>query len=77
MLGVTLWVPLPASLPVQPFDAVQAVAFVEDQVSVALLPSTMLVGATAIVTVGAGGAAITLTLAVALPEPPVPVQVST
>ncbi len=54
--------PLTASLPVQPFDAVQAVAFVEDQVKVALLPNTMLVGATLIVTVGVGGA-VTVTLA--------------
>ena len=61
-LGVTLCVPLTASLPVQPFVAVQALALVEDQVRVALLPRTMLVGATLIVTVGAGGA-VTVTLA--------------
>jgi hypothetical protein len=54
-------VPLTASLPVQAFEAVHAVALVDDQVSVALLPTVRLVGATLMVTVGA--AALTVTLA--------------
>ena len=67
--------PLTASLPVQALDAVHEVALVDDQVSAALWPTVMLVGATVMVTVGS--AAVTVNEAVALPLPPAPVHVST
>jgi len=60
-MGVSLIVPLTASLPVHEPLAVQEVALVEDQVRVADLPSTMEAGAAAIMTVGAA-AAVTVTL---------------
>lgn len=66
-------VPLVALAPVQPPEAVQLVAFVEFQVSVAEAPLATLVGLTLSVTVGAG-TAVTVTLWFALP--PTPVQVS-
>jgi hypothetical protein len=46
--------PLTALLPLQPPDAVQAVAFVADQVSVELVPLATELGAALIETVGAG-----------------------
>ncbi len=67
-VGFSLSVPLTASLPVQALDAVHAVALVDDQVSVALCPTVMLVGATLIVTVGA--AALIVTVAALEAEPP-------
>jgi hypothetical protein len=72
-LGVSLAVPLVGWAPVQLPLAVQAVAFVDDQVSVLLAPTVRLAGLALIVTVGAG--ATTVTVAVALALPPVPVQV--
>jgi len=54
-VGVTAWVPLVASFPVHPPLAVQLLAFMVDQVKVALCPSVMVVGATVNVTVGASG----------------------
>lgn len=71
-VGVTLWVPLVALLPVQPPLAVQEVALVEDQVRVALWPETMLVGEAEKETVGA--AALTLTVTLRVVVPPAPVQ---
>ncbi len=65
-------VPLVACEPVQALLAVQDVALVEDQVTVALCPTVMLVGDTLIVTVGA--AAFTVSAAVPFTEPPAPVQ---
>jgi len=53
--------PLTALLPLQPPDAVQAVAFVADQVSVELVPLVTELGAALIETVGAG--ALTETVA--------------
>jgi hypothetical protein len=53
----------------------QEVAFVEDQVSVALAPSVIGVGETEIRAVGAAGA-LTVTVAEAFALPPDPVQVS-
>ena len=64
--GVSDVVPEDACAPVQPPLAVQVVPAEEDQVSVALWPSVMLVGATEIVTVGGGGAGV--------PPPPPPPQ---
>ena len=49
--------PLIASVPVQAPLAVQEVALLEDQVSVAHCPSVILVGAAVIVTVGEAAAA--------------------
>ena len=76
-LGLTLKVPLVASAPLHAPLAVQEVAFVEDQVTVAPWPTVIEVGDTAIVTVGRGGAAVTVKEAVAFALPPAPVQVST
>ena len=53
-VGVTDWLPDVGSVPVHAPEAVQAVASVEDQVSVLLLPSVMLPGVAARLTVGAG-----------------------
>jgi hypothetical protein len=66
--------PLVASLPDQPPEAVQAVALVEDQLSVVLLPLVTVLGAALKVTVGAGE--VTETVADWAAEPPGPVQVS-
>ena len=52
-VGLSACVPWVACAPLQAPLAVQEVAFVEDQVSVALCPTVMVVGATEIVTVGA------------------------
>ena len=76
-LGVTLKVPLVASVPLHAPLAVQEVALVDDQVSVALWPTVIEVGDTAIVTVGTGGGAVTVKEAVAFALPPAPVQVNT
>jgi hypothetical protein len=74
-LGVTTMVPLVACVPVHAPLAVQEVALVEDQVSVALCPTMIEVGLTVRVTVGAGVAAVTVKAADALALPPAPVQV--
>lgn len=68
------WLPLTALLPVQPWEAVQEVAFVEDQVSVEAAPLVTVVGLAASETVGAGE--VTDTVAVWVALPPVPVQTS-
>jgi hypothetical protein len=73
---VTLNVPLVASAPLHAPLAVQDVALVDDHVTVALCPTVIEVGATAMVTVGATGA-VTVKVAVAFAIPPKPVQVST
>ena len=66
--------PAVAIEPVQPPDAVQAVALLVDQVSVELLPLVTLLGLAVRVMLGA--VAATVTVAVCDAEPPVPVQVS-
>ena len=68
-----LWVPLIASVPLQPPDAAQEVAFVEDQVRVEAAPLATVVGLADRVTVGA--AAFTVTVADWAALPPLPVQV--
>ena len=73
--GVTVAVPLVVCVPLQPPLAVQLVALVEDQESVAFAPTVMLVGATEIVTVGCGGA-VTVRLVEPFPVAPAPVQAS-
>jgi hypothetical protein len=71
-----LWVPLVANVPVQPPDAVQAVASVELQVSVAAPPLVMLVVETASAAVGVlAGATSTVTDLVSV-VPPDPVHSS-
>jgi hypothetical protein len=75
VVGETVEVPLVASLPLQAPLAVHEVALVDDQVRLALEPTVIDVGDTAIVTVGAGF--VTVSVAVASAEPPLPVQVST
>jgi len=75
--GPVLATPLAAFAPVQPPEAVQAVAFVELHVRVDAAPLATEVGAAARVTVGTGaGAVVTATVAVAgVLVPPGPVQV--
>lgn len=72
--GTVVWLPLVGCAPVQPFDALQVLAFVEDHVSVEVLPLLMVVGFAAIVTTGAG--ALTVTVADWAALPPAPVQES-
>jgi hypothetical protein len=74
LVGLTLFVPLTASAPLQPPLAVHSVAFVLDQVSVELPPEAIVVGLAVNVTVGAG-ATVTVALAGAL-VPPAPVQIN-
>jgi hypothetical protein len=66
--------PLVASLPLQPPEAVQEVAFVDDQDSVELLPLAMVLGLALKLTVGAGEVTVTVADCAALP--PAPVQLS-
>jgi hypothetical protein len=66
--------PLVASLPLQPPEAVQDVAFVDDQDSVELLPLATVLGLAVKLTVGAGEVTVTVADCAALP--PAPVQVS-
>ena len=66
--------PLSAWLPLHAPDAVQAVAFAEDQVSVEPVPLVTELGDALIETVGA--AALTDTVADCAALPPLPVQVS-
>jgi hypothetical protein len=68
-----LWVPLIASEPLQPPDAGQEVAFVDDQVRVEAASLATVVGLADRVTVGAG--AFTVTAADWAAVPPLPVQV--
>ena len=65
--------PLVARFPDQPLEAVQEVAFVEDQLRVVLPPLATLLAAALNVTVGCG--VDTETVADCAAEPPVPVQV--
>jgi hypothetical protein len=72
--GLTVWLPLSCSLPLQAPLAVQDVAPADDQLKVALLPRMMLAGLTVRFTVGAAGA-LTVRIVEALVLPPAPVQV--
>lgn len=65
LAGLTVNVPLVASVPVHPPLAVHDVAFVLDQVRVELPPGVIVVGLAVRVTVGAVAAAATVTAAVA------------
>ncbi len=64
-------VPLVGSLPVQPPEALQEVAFVEDQVRVEVAPFATVLGLAEIVTAGAGVDTETVAACKALPPPPV------
>ena len=59
------WLPLVAFVPLQPPDAVQLVAFVEDQAREPLPPLATLVGLAVIVTIGAGVGELLATVTVA------------
>ena len=72
--GVTLCVPLLACAPLQLLLAVQLVALLDDQLSVALCPSVIEFGVTEMFTVGGGACTVTVTDALA--EPLVPVQLN-
>ena len=61
-------------MPLQPPEAVQDVAFVEDQVNVEVPPLATVLGLAVRVTVGAG--VVTETVADCAALPPAPVQVS-
>jgi hypothetical protein len=65
--------PLVASDPLQPPEALQAVAFVDDQVNADLAPLATVLGLAVKVTVGA--ALVTATVADCVALPPVPAQV--
>jgi hypothetical protein len=62
--------PLIALLPLHAPDAVQAVAFVADQLSVELVPLATELGAALIETLGAGEFTLTVAACVALPPRP-------
>jgi hypothetical protein len=66
--------PAVASAPLQPPEAVQAVALVDDHVNAEVAPLLMLAGVAVRVTAGAG--AVTVTVADCAALPPLPVQVS-
>ena len=70
-----LALPLVGSLPDHPPEAVQPVAFVDDQLSVEAEPLLTVPGLALRLTVGLGGAD-TLTVTEPLPLPPGPLQVS-
>ncbi len=72
--ATVVWVPLVGSAPVQPFDAVHELVFVEVQVNTEVLPLLTVVGFAVIVTTGAG--AVTVMVAEFEALPPAPVQES-
>lgn len=76
LVGETVALPLTAFDPVQPPEAVQAVAFVEAQVRVKLPPELILAGLADRLAVGAGVVtAVTVTVALTADEvPPAPLQ---
>jgi hypothetical protein len=64
------WEPLRALLPDQPPEAAQAVAWLDDHVSVALAPLVMALGPTLRLTVGSGALTETVVDCAALPAGP-------
>ncbi len=62
---MTVWLPLVASVPLQLPDAVQPVAFVETQVKVAVLPTTMELAEAVKVAVGVGAVTSSVTVVAA------------
>jgi hypothetical protein len=73
VIAAVLAEPLVLSLPLQPPEALQEVALVEDQVRVEVAPLLTVVGLALKVTVGAG--VVTVTVADCDALPPLPVQV--
>jgi hypothetical protein len=69
------WEPLIALLPVQPPEAVQAVALLDTQLKVVLPPLVMVLGLALMLTV-ALGVLLTVTVADCAALPPLPVQLS-
>ncbi len=69
------WEPLRPLLPDQPPEAVQAVAWLDDQVRVALAPLVMALGPTLRATVGRGALMETVVDCTALPPGPRQVNV--
>ncbi len=69
--------PLVGSLPDQPPEALQEVAWVVDQASVEPLPLATVLGLAARLIVGAGVGAVTDTVAACVALPPAPLQVRT
>jgi hypothetical protein len=69
------WVPLRALLPDQAPEAVQAVAWLDDHVRVALAPLVMALGPTLRLTVGRGALTETVVDCAALPTGPRQVNV--
>jgi hypothetical protein len=67
--------PLSASAPLQPPEAVQAVALVVDQLRVALAPFVTVLGEALREMVGGGASDVTETLVACVALPPAPVQV--
>jgi hypothetical protein len=65
--------PLVASAPLQPPEAAQLIALVEDQASTDVAPLAIVLGLALKLTVGTG--VVTVTVAVCAAVPPVPVQV--
>ncbi len=65
VVGVTVWLPLAASEPVQLPEAVQLVALVEVQLRVAVLPETMELADAVKVAVGAGAVTSSVTVVAA------------
>ena len=68
--------PLTGRDPLHPPEAVQLVAFVDDQFSAVRLPTTTVAGFAVNVTVGAAGPVVTVTCALLFAVPPVPVQLN-
>jgi hypothetical protein len=68
------WLPEAAFAPLQPPEAVQLVAFVDDQERVELEPAATVVGLALRSTVGAGVAWLTVTVALRLLVPPTPLS---
>ena len=74
--GAVTCEPLAGSAPLQPPEAVQAAALVEDQVRVLVAPLVMRAGEAVSVTVGGAGGGTTVTVALAMGlVPPGPEQV--
>lgn len=71
LIATVAWVPLVASAPVQPPEAAQDVALVEDQARVAVRPLWTVLGVAVSVTDGAGCVTETVADCVALPPAPV------
>lgn len=69
--------PLIALLPDQPLEAVQDVAWVLVQITVELLPLSIVLGLAVRLIVGAGAGVVTETVAACVALPPAPVQVRT